>query len=77
MEDGRASKRRVIMGRRRSDGRPTPVILEVTEDGYVAAFRSGANEAIDFDTATISKIIGHLRDLQAIALRGVRWTDLG
>lgn len=75
MEDGRGS-RRVCTGRRRSDGKLVPVVLDVTDDGYVAAFRSGADDVVDFDTREVSKMIGHLRDLQAIALRGVRWSGI-
>lgn len=61
------------MGRKRSDGEPVPVVLEATGDGYIAAFRSGVDEAVLFDPIGVSKMVENLRDLQAIALRGVRW----
>lgn len=73
MADGRESRRRVRTGRKQSDGTLVPVVLDVTDDGYVAAFRRGVNEAVLFDTREVSKVIDDLRDLQAIALRGVRW----
>ncbi len=76
MGDGSSSTRRVVTGRRRSDGRLVPVVLDVTDDGYIAAFRSGAGDAVDFDTRTVSELVGHLRDLQAIALTGVRWSGI-
>ena len=73
MEDGRESRRRVITGRKLSDGEPVAVVLEVTENGYVAAFRAGVSEAVLFDPIGVTKMVQGLRDLQAIALRGVRW----
>jgi hypothetical protein len=73
MGDGSSSRRRVVMGRRLSDGEPVPVVLEATRDGYVAAFRAGVPEAVLFDPIGVSKMVDNLRDLQAIALRGVQW----
>lgn len=76
MEDGRSSRRRVIMCRKLSDGEPVHVVLEARDDGYVAAFRTGASEAVLIDSMGISKLVDTLRDLQAIALRGVRWNGI-
>lgn len=76
MTDGRGSRRRVRIGRKQSDGELVPVVLDVTDDGYVAAFRSGVNEAVLFDTREVSKIVEDLRDLQAIALQGIRWQGI-
>lgn len=73
MTDGRGSRRRVRTGRKQSDGELVPIVLDVTDDGYVAAFRSGVNEAVLFDTREVSKLVDDLRDLQAIAMRGERW----
>lgn len=76
MEDGSSSRRRVRTGRKLSDGAWIAVVLEVTEDGYVAAFRTGVSEAVVFDTIEVSKMVKDLRDLQAIALQGVRWKGI-
>lgn len=76
MEDGRSSRRRVITCRRISDGEPVHVVLEARDDGYVAAFRARAGEAVLIDSIGVSKLVHALRDLQAIALQGVRWSGI-
>lgn len=76
MGDGASSRRRVVTGKTRSDGKLVPVVLEATDDGSVAAFRSGAHEAVEFSPAGVSKLVKDLRELQAIALQGVRWRGI-
>lgn len=76
MEGGRSSRRRVITCRRISDGEPVHVVLEARDDGYVAAYRAGVGEAILIDSIGVSKMVDNLRDLQAIALQGVRWRGI-
>lgn len=74
MEDGSSSRRRVRTGRNLDDGAFVAVVFDVTEDGYVAWHRRG--ETVLFDTREVSKVVQDLRDLQAIALRGVRWSGI-
>lgn len=52
------------------------VVLEARDDGYVAAFRARAGEAVLIDSIGVSKMVDALRDLQAIALQGVRWNGI-
>lgn len=64
--------RRVITGKT-CDGSDVIVSLQVTPDGMIATSRQGVPGAVIWDTRTVSKLIGHLRELQAEALRGVVW----
>lgn len=73
MEDSSSSRRRVRTGRKLSDGAWVAVVFEATRDGYVCAFQFGASESVEFDLREVSKLVQDLRDLQAIALQGVRW----
>lgn len=73
MEDGRGTRRRVVTGKTRTDGRLVPVVLEATRDHYVAAFRAGVDEAVLFDPIEVRKMIRNLIDLEAIILQGVTW----
>lgn len=73
MGDGRDSRRRVVTGRKRSDGSATPVVQEVTHDGYIATFWKGVDEPLLLDLIAVSRLIENMRELQAMALQGVRW----
>lgn len=68
-EDGRDEVRRVITGRDSSGGNSRLVLQEV--NGYVAVL--AGPEPVFLDPLVVSKTIEHMRDLQARALRGVRW----
>lgn len=59
------------------DGSDVIVTMQVTPDGMIAAHRQGAPGAVLWDPRSISKMITHLRDLQAEALQGVVWRDVG
>jgi hypothetical protein len=73
MGDGDKSKRRVVTGRKRSDGSATPLVQEVTHDGYVATWWKGADEPVLLDPIAVSRVIQNMRELQAMALQGIRW----
>ncbi len=68
-DDGRDDARRVITGRDSSGGNSRLVLQEV--NGYVAMLTGP--EPVFLDPLVVSKTIEHMRDLQARALRGVRW----
>lgn len=70
LEDGRDEVRRVVTGRDSTGGNSRLVLQEV--NGYVAV-KAGAAEPVFLDPLVVSKTIEHMRDLQAHALRGVRW----
>jgi hypothetical protein len=68
-EDGRDDRRRVVTGRDSSGGNSHLVMQEV--NGYIAVM--AGPDPVFLDPLVVSKAIEHMRDLQARALRGVRW----
>lgn len=69
-EDGRHDARRVVTGRD-WEGRDRHFVLQEV-DGYIAlAVEKG--EPVFLDPLIVSRTVQHLRELQARALRGVRW----
>lgn len=69
-EDGRNDKRRVVTGRDSNGANRHLVLQEV--DGQVALKTVGP-DPVYLDPQAVSKTIRHMRDLQARAMRGVRW----
>lgn len=67
--DGRETQRRVIRARTR-EGEDVAVVFQATSDGYVGICATGP--AL-LDPMAVSKAVAHLRDLQGVALKGVRW----
>lgn len=68
-EDGRDDRRRVVTGRDSVGANRHLVLQEV--NGYVAVM--AGPDPVFLDPLVVSKFIEHMRDLQARALRGVRW----
>lgn len=69
-EDGRDEVRRVVTGRDWKGG-DRHVVLQAV-DGYVA-LAIEKDDPVYLDPLIVSRAVAHLRDLQARALRGVRW----
>jgi hypothetical protein len=69
-EDGRDDVRRVVTGRD-WEGRDRRVVLQAV-DGYVA-MAIEKDDPVFLDPLLVSRAVRDLRDLQARALRGVRW----
>lgn len=69
-EDGRDEARRVVTGRDWKGGDRHVVMQEV--DGYVALTIEQCEPAY-LDPLLVSRLVKDFRDLQARALRGVRW----
>ena len=71
-DDGRDDRRRVVTGRDSTGGNNHLVMQEV--NGYVA-IKAGP-DPVFLDPLVVSKTIEHLRELQARAMRGIRWQGI-
>jgi hypothetical protein len=69
-EDGRDDQRRVVTGRDSMGANRHLVLQEV--NGYVAV-KVSDSDPVYLDPLVVSRTVEHMRDLQARALRGVRW----
>ncbi len=73
VDDGRDDRRRaVVTGRDANGGNSHLVMQEV--NGYIA-IKAGP-DPVYLDPLVVSKTIEHLRDLQARAMRGIRWQGI-
>lgn len=69
-EDGRDDVRRVVTGRDWKGGDRHFVLQEI--NGYVAVAIE-KSDPVYLDPLLVSRVVQDFRDLQARALRGVRW----
>jgi hypothetical protein len=69
-DDGSDRPRRVVTGRDSKGANRHLVMQEI--NGYVAVAAVGP-DPVYLDPLAVSKTVEHLRELQARAMRGVRW----
>jgi hypothetical protein len=69
-EGRRDDRRRVVIGRDQEGANRHLVFQEV--NGYVAV-KVSDSDPVYLDPLVVSKAVEHMRELQACALRGVRW----